>query len=161
MKKYPVAIIMFIVITSFVIQQGGNDKVFKQLHALEGKWIMKTKKGFIGEEWIKINDDYLQGKGFFVKGTDTVITERVTLRKTAEGIFYTSTVEDQNNKQPVSFSLTAAGDHIFVFENPVHDFPKRITYDLVSADSLHAYIDGGADAAGNRQDFYYHKVKYR
>lgn len=159
MKKYLVAITVFIVITSFVIKQGSADKVFKQLHALEGKWIMKTKKGFIGEEWVKINDDYLQNKGFFVKGTDTVVTERVSLRKTTEGIFYTSTVEDQNNKQPISFMLTAAGNNVFVFENPAHDFPKRITYHLVSVDSLHAYIDGGADAAGNRQDFYYHKVK--
>lgn len=158
MKKYLVAITVFIVITSFVIKQGSADKVFKQLHALEGKWIMKTKKGFIGEEWIKINDDYLQNKGFFVKGTDTVVTERVSLRKTTEGIFYTSTVEDQNNKQPVSFKLTSSDKQVFIFENPSHDFPKRIIYELVSADSIHAYIDGGADAATKRQDFYYHKV---
>lgn len=159
MKKYLVIITVFIIITSFVIKQGSTDKVFKQLHALEGKWIMKTKKGFIGEEWVKINDDYLQNKGFYIKGSDTVITERVSLKKTAEGIFYTSTVENQNNKQPISFSLTAAGNHVFVFENPVHDFPKRITYELVSADSLHAYIDGGVDAAEKRQDFYYRKEK--
>ena len=152
-------ITIFIIACAFVSRQTVSDKVFKQLHALEGKWIMKTKKESIGEEWIKINDDYLQNKGFYIKGTDTVITERVALKKTTDGIFYTSTVEDQNNKQPISFRLTAAADHVFIFENPTHDFPKRITYGLVSADSLHAYIDGGADAAGNRQDFYYHKVK--
>ena len=149
---------VFIIVSAFVPRQTGPDKIFKQLHALKGKWMMKTKKGSIGEEWVKINDDYLQNKGFYVRGSDTIITERVALKKTAEGIFYTSTVEDQNNKQPISFRLTAADDHVFVFENPAHDFPKRIIYDLVSADSLHAYIDVGADAAGNRQDFYYHKA---
>jgi hypothetical protein len=30
-----------------------------------------------------------------------------------------------------------------VFENPEHDFPKRIGYRLVSADSLEAWVDGG------------------
>lgn len=159
MKKYIIASIIPVLMGSFIYRQITDDKVFKQLHALEGKWMMKTKRGFMGEEWIKVNDDYLQNKGFFIKGTDTIITERVALKKTTQGIFYTSTVEDQNNKQPIAFKLTSADDHVFVFENPKHDFPKRITYKLVSVDSLHAYIDGGIDAAGKRQDFYYRKIK--
>jgi hypothetical protein len=35
-----------------------------------------------------------------------------------------------------------------VFENPTHDFPKRIGYRLVSSDSLEAWIDGGAESKG-------------
>ena len=157
MKNYVIAVSMVMLMVSFVTRDIPGDKLFKQLHALEGKWMMKTKKGYMGEEWVKINDDYLQNKGFYVKGTDTIITERVALKRTAEGIFYTSTVEDQNNQQPIPFKLTFSEKQVFVFENPLHDFPKRIIYELVSADSIHAYIDAGAGKAG-RQDFYYHKV---
>lgn len=159
MKKNFAAIALLFVMGSFINDHTINDKPFKQLYALKGKWIMKTKRGSIGEEWVKVNNTYLQSRGFFIKGIDTIITERVALTETKEGIFYTSTVEDQNDKKPVPFKLTSFTDHVFVFENTEHDFPKRITYQFVSTDSLHAYIDGGAGSTGNRQDFYYQKVK--
>ncbi len=158
MKKYIIASGIFMLMGSFIYQAKSDDKTFKQLQALEGKWIMKTKKGFMGEEWVKVNEGNLQGKGFFVKGSDTVITERVSLKNTKEGIFYASSVEDQNNNQPIPFRLTSSEKKVFVFENPEHDFPKRIVYELVSSDSLHAYIDGGVAATEKRQHFYYHKV---
>ena len=110
---------------------------------MQGKWIMFTSKGFIGEEWIKINDDYLRNRGFMIKGKDTIITKRVGFTNTKEGIFYTSTVKDQNNKQPIAFRLTAADDNTFVFENQQHDFPKPISYRFSNKDSLNAWIDDG------------------
>ncbi len=146
--------IFVMMMSAFINNNTGNDKIFIQLYALEGKWIMKTKRGYIGEEWVKINKDYLQNKGFFVKGNDTVITERVSLKNTGEGIFYTSSVEDQNNKQPIAFRLTSSDNHVFVFENPEHDFPKRIIYKLITADSLHAFIDDRTET-GKKQNFYY------
>ena len=125
---------------------------------IEGTWIMPTKNGAIGETWKKVNEAYYQNKGFMVKGKDTIITEQVALRKTVEGVFYTSTVADQNNKQPVPFKLSSASNNIFIFENREHDFPKRIVYEFTDNTTLHAYIDDGATTK-NRQDFYFKKVK--
>lgn len=48
-----------------------------------------------------------------------------------------------------------------LFENPEHDFPKRIGYRLVSADSLEAWVDGGESDAGNRTAYPYHRVDCR
>ncbi len=127
------------------------------MYTLEGTWKMNTKRGAICEEWKKMDKNYLQNKGYMIKGTDTIVTERVALTKTTEGIFYTSTVEDQNNKQPIAFKMTRTENNMFVFENPQHDFPRRIVYELVTADSLHAYIDDGIDGSKKRQDFYYKK----
>ena len=90
-----------------------------------------------------------------IKGSDTIINERVALTNTAAGIFYTSTVEDQNNKQPVAFKMTSSENNMFVFENPEHDFPKRIVYKLITTDSLHAYIDDGKEDSKKKQNFYY------
>ena len=158
MKKLIITISSFLVLTAFIGNQSANIKTFKKLYALEGRWIMKTQRGAIGEQWLKMDKDYLQSRGFFVKGNDTIITERVALRNTGKGIYYTSTVEDQNNKQPIPFKFTSEKNNAFVFENPEHDFPKRIVYEIVSIDSLHAYIDGGVNGSGKREDFYYRKV---
>jgi hypothetical protein len=156
-KDFTIAVCFFI-LSLLVNKQLDSNKIFKELYALEGRWMMKTNKGFIGEEWKKMDDQYLQNRGFIVKGNDTTVTERVALRNTAKGIFYTSTVEDQNNKQPTSFKLTSGRNDVFIFENAQHDFPKRIVYELVSADSLHAYIDDGKSGTNKRQDFYYKKL---
>jgi Domain of unknown function (DUF6265) len=125
---------------------------------IEGIWIMPTKNGAIGETWKRIDDNYYQGKGFMIKGTDTLITEQVSLRKTADGIFYISTVEDQNNKQPISFKLSSSNINLFIFENPEHDFPKRIVYEFTDSITLHAYIDDGINGK-KKHHFYYKKVK--
>ncbi|MEP7144462.1 MAG: DUF6265 family protein [Ferruginibacter sp.] len=135
------------------------DPVFDQLYTLEGHWIMKTKNGIIGEEWTKIDSDYLQSRGYMTKGIDTITTERVALRNTTEGIFYTSTVENQNNRQPIAFRLTSSDNNTFVFENPLHDYPKRISYRFINKDSLHAWIDNGKERTEEKSAFRYSRAK--
>lgn len=151
MTKTIIAIVALISLSDSIID---DNKTFKKLYALEGLWKMNTKRGVICEEWKKVDKNYLQNKGYMIKGNDTIINERVALTNTKAGIHYTSTVEDQNNEKPIAFKMTKAESNIFVFENPAHDFPKRIVYKLVTSDSLHAYIDDGTET-GKRQDFYY------
>jgi hypothetical protein len=158
MKKLFILMLAVFCLSAFVVSDN-NKSVFKRLYVLEGLWKMKTKKGFICEEWKKINKGYLQNKGYMIIGTDTTITERVALQRSKNDIFYTSTVEDQNNKKPIVFTLTKAKNNTFVFENQQHDFPKRIVYKIVTEDSLYAFIDDGMEASKKRQNFYYKKVK--
>src|SRR6187549_3996487 len=97
MKKILLSTGCFIILLAFSLKQD-TSKAFKNLYALEGTWIMKTKKGnIIGEQWTKVNDNYLQNKGFYMKGTDTIVTETVALRKEKNEINYISTVVNQNN----------------------------------------------------------------
>ena len=155
MKNQLLLIISLTLLFAFAPMQNDNKNTFKKLSGLEGTWAMPTKRGtIIIEEWKKVDDNYLQSRGMIIKGTDTIITERVALRNTEAGIFYTSTVDDQNNKQPVPFKLSSENKNAFVFENAEHDFPKRIVYELISADSLHAYVDGGVKEPNKRQGFY-------
>jgi hypothetical protein len=152
MKKIVTAIIVTLSLSAFIIS--GDNKTFKKLYALEGTWKMNTKRGAICEEWKKVSKNYLQSKGYMIKGKDTILSEKIALTNTKEGIFYTSTVEDQNAKQPIAFKMTGSENNVFVFENPQHDFPRRIVYKLITADSLHAYIDDGTET-GKKQNFYY------
>lgn len=151
MKKIISGIAVVLCFSAFLLT---DNNIFKKLYALEGAWKMTTKRGAICEEWKKTGENYLQGKGYMIRGTDTIINERVALTNTQEGILYTSAVEDQNNNQPVAFKMTRAENDVFVFENPAHDFPKRIVYRLVTGDSIHAFVDDGTET-GKRQNFYY------
>jgi hypothetical protein len=152
MRKVFIAIIITFSLSAFI--SSGDNKTFKKLYTLVGSWKMNTKRGAVCEEWKKVNRNYLQSKGYMIKGKDTMISERIALTNTKEGIFYTSTVEEQNNKQPIAFKMTDSENNMFVFENPQHDFPKRIIYKFITTDSLHAYIDDGTET-GKRQNFYY------
>ncbi|MEP7106427.1 MAG: DUF6265 family protein [Ferruginibacter sp.] len=159
MKKWLAAAIISMIFPAFLNHKAQNNEGFAHLYALEGKWIMKSKNGTIGEEWTKINKDYLQNRGFIIRANNTITTERVALRNTKEGIYYTSTVVDQNNRQPVAFRLTSAGNNIFVFENPKHDYPKRISYSFINKDSLHAWIDDGKQIPEKKSAFRYSRQK--
>jgi hypothetical protein len=62
---------------------------------------------------------------------------------------YSVTAGKQNNGQAVLFTATKNTATELVFENPEHDFPKKITYTLVTPDSLYAEISG----VGKKQGF--------
>lgn len=56
---------------------------------------------------------------------------------------------------PTEFKLTSVTPTKAVFENPAHDFPKVITYDLTAPDSLTATISGGE----KKQEFRFTRMK--
>lgn len=155
MKQMKLVLALIVISFAFV----ADYATFKQLHTLHGTWKMQTKRGAICEEWKLINKDYLQSRGYYVKGNDTITNETVALENKTGGIFYTSTVANQNDKKPIAFKLTSSANGKFVFENPEHDFPKRIVYELINKDSLHAFIDDGNDANNKRNHFYYSRAK--
>ena len=148
-------ILLLLVLPTGLQQDITSANAFKKLSGLVGAWHMNTKRGTIGEEWKSISENHLQSRGYFIKsGIDTIVNETVALERKNDGIYYTSTVANQNNGQSVPFKLTAIDNKSFVFENPQHDYPKKIVYELVSADSLHAFTEGG----GKRVDFGYRRV---
>jgi len=122
---------------------------------------MKKKNGgSIMESWYSRNDSTMLGESldFSVTGRSTVL-ENLKLAYKGGSYYYKSTVNGQNNNQEVAFKITSHSENKFVAEKPDHDFPKRITYELISKDSLHAFIDGGPSMPGKRSDFYYSRYK--
>lgn len=53
-----------------------------------------------------------------------------------------------SGQRETAFVSTTVSDTVLVFENPQHDFPQRIAYRRVGADSLSARVEGpGPDGA--------------
>ena len=62
-------------------------------------------------------------------------------------------------RQPeASFTAIALGDSMVVFENLAHDYPQRVGYRLVHADSIAAFVDGTDEGRPRRVEFPYRRV---
>ena len=62
-------------------------------------------------------------------------------------------------RQPVAtfVALVASGDSV-VFENKEHDFPQRVGYRRIGADSVLAWIAGTSNGKAQRFEFPYRRV---
>lgn len=122
--------------------QKKKPSALKKASWLIGTWENKTKRGSIYEAWMQKDDSTLAGRSYMIKGTDTMTVETISLEQRNGVLSYIPTMSNQNEGKPVPFKLTAASGDALVFENPEHDFPKKITYTRLSAGSLMAEISG-------------------
>ena len=136
--------------------QEKNISLFKWLN---GSWAMAEKDGVVTEEWKLVNDSLMEGRSDFIKGDTIIPFETIKLYKKDTSFYYEAKAAGQNNELPVGFRITSISDTAFVAENPEHDFPKRITYQLITKDSIHAFIDGGPSMPEKKSDFYYSRIK--
>ena len=82
------------------------------------------------------------GMGRTIAGGKTVEFEYLRIEQRADQIYY---VASPKGRCPgTDFKLTRLAGQEATFENPEHDFPKRIIYRKNSDGSLTASIDGGA-----------------
>lgn len=109
---------------------------------LTGTWQSNASGRQMLETWVKLDDSTFAGKGRLVRKGDTLLLESVSLEQRGGQLYYVPTVTGQNNGMPVRFTLTAIDSRQMVFENPAHDFPQKVSYTLVSPDSLLAEISG-------------------
>ena len=62
-------------------------------------------------------------------------------------------------RQPVAtFVASVASTDSVVFTNPEHDFPQRVGYRRIGADSVLAWIDGTSNGKQQRFEFPYRRV---
>lgn len=113
----------------------------QSLNWLQGSWNrLDTKAGRSGvETWTKVSDHQLKGLGVSMRGTDTAFVEKISIEFKDGGIYYVADVP--GNAKPVYFKFTSITPNGFVCENPAHDFPKKIEYQL-EGNILKAAISG-------------------
>lgn len=112
---------------------------------LLGTWRAESRDTLISETWVAVSDTTYEGRGVTRSRTDGSTREEEDLRLVAmgDGVFYVAKVAQ--NERPVAFRLTSCADGRFVFENPAHDFPRRIEYRRVDDARFEAHVsDGGS-----------------
>jgi len=122
---------------------------------LQGCWESASPERTVEERWMPPRGGSMVGVGRTLRGRDLAEYELVVLREDGDRLAY----EAHPSGQPAAtFASEAVSEGSVVFQNPGHDFPKRIGYERVSPDQLLAWIDGGADSERPRIEFAYKRV---
>ena len=139
LKRCALAIVFTLL---FVTQASTQTPTLADLSWIAGDW--QTAPGGrrqIEEHWMQVAGGSMMGMSRTVAGEKTVEFEYIRIEQRADGIYY---VAHPKARCPgTDFKLTRASATEAVFENPQHDFPKRIIYRKGADDSLTAITDDG------------------
>lgn len=135
-----------------------KDQPLQNFEKLTGLWQTHNSEADIYEEWIKVSDSAMQGKSYVMNESDTIINERIEVKKIGNDFYYIPTVTAQNNDQPVQFKMINNSDTLLVFDNPGHDFPQRIMYRFHGKDSIVARVQGVVKGELQFEEFYFRRV---
>ena len=125
---------------------------------LPGKWQCNSGDEIITETWSVITDSLYNGTTSIITNTDTFFMENIRLEKKGTEIYYIPQVSNQNGGLPIPFKMTSATKEVLIFENPDHDFPQKITYTFISADSVVATVSGEVENRKEERKFEMHRV---
>jgi Domain of unknown function (DUF6265) len=157
MKFFFGVLIFFLAVFLLAMRKKDSMEPFKWVL---GDWKMERKSGVLTESWKEVNDSSYEGKSYITsKAGENKMLEEMQLIYRQKKYHFISAVPGQNKELPVSFLINTISSGHFLAENPEHDFPRRISYQFMKPDSLHAWIDGGPANADQRVDFYFSRKK--
>jgi hypothetical protein len=124
---------------------------------LAGHWRIEKPDGLIDEQWMAPAGGLMMGMARTIQAGKVREHEFTLLRQEANGdIVYVASPSKQTE---TTFKLTSLRDGEAVFENPQHDFPKRVIYTRKADDSLLAAIEGpGRDGKVRRVEYPFKRV---
>lgn len=139
MKTAHYFIIALIVLLNFGCTNT-DKKQLRDFAAFKGTWQLENSNTF--ETW-ETCDNFIAGKVIKIENGDTLFVENLRILSDKNAIYYEATVPLQNKGKAVRFKLTEQNNNKFVFENPEHDFPQKISYTFLNKKEMKAIISGG------------------
>jgi hypothetical protein len=164
--KFSSIITTFLVVISILScnKYDANGKLIKNYNELQkakwilGKWEIHDSIGKFVENWVKENDSTYSAVSFFIIGKDTIHREKIQLMEDNEKLLYIPTIEGQHNNQPVTFKLTNEIDTLLIFENPLNDYPQKITYQKNHDNKIIAIISGQENGKAMKESYPFNRV---
>ena len=120
---------------------------------LAGCWEMTRGGRHVAEHWMPAEGGTMMGVSRTTGGGKTIEWEFLIIRQGVQGLEY---VAKPARQAETTFVASRASAHEVTFENPAHDFPKRITYKR-EGDALTASIEGPRNGQSRRIEFPYKK----
>ena len=112
-------------------------------------WLAGTRsmlgKSLIEERWTEPALNMMLGVSRTVREGKVVEFEFLRIESRADGLYY---VAQPGGRPPTEFKLTKWDGTEAIFENPQHDFPKRIIYRKLPDNVVWARVDGGQGTKG-------------
>ena len=153
--KMKVAGAVLALLVAFVPTEAQQPTV-ANLGWLNGCWERTTRSGRRAHEsWAAGKPGELLGSSRVMADSGDRETERLRIYQRGDTLVYHAYPANQPEN---IFTLRAHSADILVFEDPAHDFPQRIAYRRVGADSLIAIVSNiSGSARAIRYDF--HRTK--
>ncbi len=127
------------------------------LEWLIGTWKQEESQSRVSyESWKKKSDDLYVGSSWTMQLGDTIWKETLEIKIEDNNAVYYATVPE--NDGPVGFAMTLQEAQRADFENPMHDFPWKISY-WRGSDSLYARIAGFRNGQAAFNDLVMLKLK--
>lgn len=133
-------------------------QVFKieDLAWMSGDWETVPGRTQIDEHWTKPAGGSMIGMSRTVAGGKTVFFEYLRIETRGADIYY---VAHPKGRTPgTDFKLVKVNGQEAVFENPSHDFPKRIIYRKNADGALTARVEGDGTEKEKPQFFQYRPI---
>ena len=125
---------------------------------LAGCWELRSGTRLVEEQWMAPRAGIMLGMSRTTRNDSLVEFEQVRIESRPTGVFY---VASPSRQATTEFKATSIAESGIVFENPEHDFPKKITYRRQGADSLVASIEGPRGGQTRTIAFPYRRVSCR
>ena len=117
---------------------------------MTGCWAGASGASRAHERWSAVDATTMIGVSHTLRDSRLTAFEFLRIEVRPDALVY---VAQPGGRPPTEFRATSVADGAVVFENPAHDFPKRIGYERSGLTGLTAWIDGGPAAAGSRTDY--------
>ncbi len=112
---------------------------------LAGCWEMSVSGLTTEEHWMSPRGGLMLGLNRTIRSGRRPSYEFLILRESGSGLMLEA---HPSGQKPTEFAATQVTPESATFENPEHDFPKRIRYAQRGQDSLVARVDGGEGERG-------------
>ena len=131
-------------------QAAGGDAggVAARLGWLAGCWAHRAGALLVEEQWSAPRAGLLLGAGRTTRGDRLVGWEQLRIEARGDTLVLVASPSGQATAEFRAAPPTAA--RAVAFENPAHDFPQRVGYRAVGADSLVARVEGARDGGAAR-----------
>jgi hypothetical protein len=158
----PVLALIFAVffVPSGLASDTGEPWSIDDLAFIAGHWVGTNTAGSFEETWLPPGGGMLVGLHRDVKMDGSVFYEFLRIEERATGIYYVAKPSNQPEGEFKLKAVRADADGVApgspqasrriviavaIFENPEHDFPQRIIYELLADGALRASIHGTVD----------------
>ena len=116
-----------------------QNQPLHEFAALENTWSGDYGKGIFTETWQVLDAHTIEGWGYYIINSDTVMREYLQIRKTGSHWGYLASI---NGGAPTLFNLSESGANSWTFTNLEHDFPQQVRYHLNAQGELMVEVSG-------------------
>jgi Domain of unknown function (DUF6265) len=142
------------IVFSFLGCSSSTPVDFNDFEKMLGQWKSIEDKTVFIETWEQ-EGARLVGSGYMLQGKDTAFGEKLIVELVNDKLVYIADVKGQN---PVMFTCTAQTSGSWIFENTDHDFPNKISYNLISPHKLTVILEGTENGNPMTEKLNFNKV---